>query len=442
MNRRPFSGLFRPGVTAALPAEQRANFRHLTLDIAWFGVWSGSAVTFITIYLARIGATATQIGLMTAIPAAVALGLSLPAGWWLKRRPLTGAVFGSSVAFRLFYALLIPLPVLLEPATQTGAVLLITLLMSIPGTALAIGFNALFAEVVPAEWRGHVVGVRNSVLALTTIASLLFSGFLLGRMPFPAGYQVVFAIGFFGAAMSSYHLYRLRLPPATEPRPSTGRSLGDMAQPGINRPLGDSVRALTGLRFLTRARDLRMPQPAILRGAFGRVWFAFFAFHLALYLSIPLYPLYWVDEIELSDAVISLGNGLLYASVFVGSTQIARVLRRLGNHRATTIGAAAMSLYPALTSVTQTAGMYLMVNAISGLAWCLTAAAMGNHILDRIPEDDRPSYLGWINLAINAAILLGSVIGPLVAGRIGLASALALFAIARLLAAVIIWRWG
>ena len=442
MSRRPISSLMRPGVTAALSAEQRANFRHLTLDIAWFGVLSGSAVTFIAIYMARIGATASQIGLMSAIPAVVALFLTLPAGWWLRQRPLTGAVFRSSAAFRLFYALWIPLPVLLGPEAQTWALLLITLLMSIPGTALAVGFNALFAEIVPAEWRGHVVGVRNSVLALAIIASSLLSGFLLGRLPFPTGYQVVFAIGLIGALMSSYHLYRLRLPPVGEPRPSTGRSLGDMAQPGIVRAPGDSVRGVTGLRFLTRVRDLRPPQLAILRGRFGEVWFAFFAFHLALYLSIPLFPLYWVDEIELSDAVISLGNALFYGSVFVGSTQIARLLRRLGNHRATALGAAAMSLYPALTSITQTAGMYLMVNVISGLAWCLTGAAMGNHILDRIPEDDRPSYLAWVNLAISAAILLGSVLGPPIAGRIGLAPALALFAVARLLAAVAVWRWG
>jgi MFS family permease len=429
-------------VAPSIPAEHRENFYHLYLDTAWFGVLSGSSVSFITIYLARIGATGFQIGLMSAIPAVVALILALPAGWWLKNRPLDFAVYRSSVYFRLFYAFWIPLPILLEPALQTYSFLAFTLLMSIPGTVLTVGFNALFAEAVPPQWRGHVVGVRNSLLALTTVGSSLLSGALLARLPLPQGYQVVFAIGLLGAALSSYHLRRLRIPPVLDPWLSSGRSLGDFAEPGIVRPAGDSVRAGTGLRFLTRLRDLRPPRLALLRGAFGRLWLAFFFFHLALYLSIPLYPLYWVEEIRLPDSIISLGNALFYASVFLGSTRIARLLDRFGNHRATALGAAAMALYPGLTSITQTVEMYLLVNVISGLAWSLTGAALGNHLLDRIPADDRPSHLAWVNLATNAAILLSSIVGPLVAGMTGLAPALALFAIARLAAGAVIWRWG
>jgi MFS family permease len=443
MNRRTALTVLQPGLEAAgMSTEQRANFRHLYLDIAWFGILSGSSVSFITIYLARIGANGFQIGLLSAIPAVVALLLALPAAWWLNRRPLDRAVYRSSVYFRLFYALWIPLPILFAPSAQTWGLLVFTLLMSIPGTVLAVGFNALFAEIVPVEWRGHVAGIRNSILALTTVGSSLVSGFILSQLPFPVNYQIVFGTGLLGAAMSSYHLHRLRLPPAEESHVSSGRSLGDFAQPGFVRSAGESVRTTTGLRFLTRMKDLRPPRFTILQGAFGRVWLAFFIFHLALYLSIPLYPIYWVDEIGLPDSVLSLGNALFYASVLLGSTRIARLLRRFGNHRVTVLGAAAMVLYPGLTSITHTVGMYLVVNTVSGFAASLTNSAMPNHILDRIPADDRPSHLAWINLAINAAILAGSVVGPLVAGHLGLSTALALFAAARLVAAIAVWRWG
>ena len=40
----------------ALPAEHRANFIHLYLDIAWFGVLSGSSIAFAAIYATRLGA--------------------------------------------------------------------------------------------------------------------------------------------------------------------------------------------------------------------------------------------------------------------------------------------------------------------------------------------------------------------------------------------------
>jgi predicted MFS family arabinose efflux permease len=242
--------------------------------------------------------------------------------------------------------------------------------------------------------------------------------------------------------MSSYHLRQLKSSPTMDQRVSIGRSLGDYAQPGLVHPAADFIRAAMGLRFLTRVRELRPPRLTILQGTFGRVWLAFLTFHLALHLSIPLYPIYWVNEIGQPDSALSLGNALFYSSVLVGSTQIARIIRRLGNHRVTIVGAAALVLYPGLTSMTHTVGMYLIVNIVSGLASSLINAAMPNHILDRIPEHDRPSYLAWINLAANAAILAGSVVGLLIAGHLGLSAAPALFAAARLVAAIAVWRWG
>lgn len=111
---------------------------------------------------------------------------------------------------------------------------LLALLMAIPGTALAVGFNAMFAEDVPAEWRAHVAGIRNVVLSVVFVVTSLVCGAILDGLPFPIGYQVVFAIGFIGAAMSSYHIFHIRplgaanpLPAASaaEPRPRRTRSL-------------------------------------------------------------------------------------------------------------------------------------------------------------------------------------------------------------------------
>ena len=59
-----------------------------------------------------------------------------------------------------------------------------------------------------------------------------------------------------------------------------------------------------------------------------------------------------------------------------------------------------------------------------------------------IPSQERPAHLAWYNLALNAAALAGSLGGPLVAQGIGLAPALALVAIARILSGWAILRWG
>jgi predicted MFS family arabinose efflux permease len=63
-------------------------------------------------------------------------------------------------------------------------------------------------------------------------------------------------------------------------------------------------------------------------------------------------------------------------------------------------------------------------------------------MLERIPEGERPSHLAWYNLALNAAILLGSMLGPLFAQQVGLATALGVTAVCRFGAALAVRRWG
>lgn len=424
----------------AVPEQHRANFLHLYLDIAWFGILNASTLSFISVYIVRIGATEFQVGLMSAIPAILAIGLSIPAGWWLRNRPVDRATFWTSVLFRMFYIVWVPLPLLFSDPTQVWFVLGITFLMSIPGTALAVGFNALFADTVPPEWRGQVAGIRNALLAVTFIVTSLICGVLLDRVPFPLNYQIVFTLGFLGGAMSSYHLHKIRLT-GEKPR-RVGRTLGDLAMPGLGRVIGDAIRPGVGLRFLTRLRSLRPPRFNTLRGPFGGVLLMMFMFHLTQYLAIPLFPIYLVDHLGLSDQVLSLGNALFYGSVFIGSTQLAKLVNRLGNHKVTAVGAVLMASYPFLTSLTNGVGLYLVASVVGGFAWSLAGGALGNYLLDKIPAEERPGYLAWYVVISNVSILLGSLGGPLLAEWMGLVSALMLIAAGRLISAVVIWRWG
>jgi MFS family permease len=434
---------FSPSSTARLvPIEYRSNFLHLSLDIAWFGVLSGSAMAFVAVFAARQGASAYQIGLLSAGPAMINLMFALPAGRWLGRHSGGRAVFGASVLHRVFYLLWVPLPALLAPHLQVWSLIGLTLLMSVPGVALAIGFNALFADAVPPEWRGHVAGVRNGLLAITFVASSLLCGYILSYLPFPENYQVVFGIGFLGAALSSFHLWFVRPLPKGEVLPRVGHSLGDMARPGMIRIIGDGLRLSAGLRFLTRGRGHNLLRSEIPGSPFGTIMVVLFAFHLAQYLPGPLFPLYMVNRLHLSDQVIGLGTALFYATVFLGSTQLAHLTRKLGNRRVVAIGAALMTIYPALMALSRGVGLFLVLSLVGGSGWALAGGALTNYVLDKVPEGDRPAHLAWYNLALSAAILMGSLAGPLLGNWLGLPAALALCAAVRLLAALCIWRWG
>jgi MFS family permease len=397
---------------------------HLYLDIAWFGVLSGSTINFLNIYATRIGASGLQIGLIGAMSAMVNLFLAIPASRWLEKQPLDRAIFWAAVYYRIGYLIFIFLPWLFVESGQIIAIIGLTFLMAIPVTPIGVGFNALFAEAVPTEYRAHVAGLRNVMLAITFMVTSLISGYILEGFDFPVGYQIVFAIGFLGAAMSSYHLYFIkpvkrettlpRIQPVTAPTPQA-------ESPG-------------GLASVLRLDIWRTPYRIILLCLFG--------FHLAQFLAIPIFPIFNVRVLILTDDQIGVGTALFYLTVFLGSTQLRKVVHRLGNKRVTGGGVVLMGLYPIAIAFSQNVFHFYLASILGGLTWSLVGGSYANYMLEHIPAHDRPTHLAWYNIMLNIAILLSSLAGPAIADEIGLVQALILFGMLRFLAGTAILKWG
>jgi len=420
----PFAMLTKLLRLSAVPQEYRSNFLHLYLDIAWFGLLSGSALNFLNIYATRIGATAFQIGLIGAMSAVVSLFLAIPAGRWLQTRNTNKAIFWSSVFYRIGFFAFVFLPLLASASGQIWAIIALTFIMAIPLTPLSVGFNALFADSVPVEYRAQVAGIRNVMLSVTYMASSLLSGFLLEQMKFPLGYQVVFAIGAVGAAMSSYHLFFIRplktdaVPPLPQPSPG----------PVVLRPYGRNL-----------ATALRLD---IWKTGFSKVLIVLFGFHLAQYIVIPIFPLYNVRVLDLSDNELGIGTALFYLTVLLGSTQLRRVAHGLGNRNLTGWSVSALAIYPLLLAFSTTVWHYYGLSLVGGLTFAMVSGSYANYMLENIPAHDRPSHLAWYSVILNAAVLIGSLAGPVISNGIGLTGALLLFAGLRFLAGLAILKWG
>lgn len=419
-----FSKIFRAFRQVAIPPEYHANFRHLYFDIAGFGILSGSVINFLNIYATRLGATSLQIGMIGAMAAIVNLFLAIPAGRWLSKRDTSRAIFHTSVYYRIGFLFFIFIPQFFSAAQQVVAIILTTLLMAIPLTPMGVGFNALFAEAVPEKYRAHVAGTRNVVLAVTYILASLISGFILQNVPFPIGYQVVFGIGAFGAALSSYHLYFIK--PLQDENP---------ALPSTPEPDPKKITSLP--RKLSSA--LRVD---ILSTPFKKVLLALLAFHFTHYLTMPVYPLYNVRVLNLNDNNLGISQALYYLTMLVSSTQFRRMVHRFGHKKVTGFGVIGMSLYPFLLAFTTELWQFYAIALIGGVTWAWTNGAYANYLLERIPPNDRPSHLAWYTIILNIAILTGSLGGSAIADQIGLVSALLLFGALRIFAGIYILKWG
>jgi len=431
--------LFRPA--QPVPEEFRSNFRQLTWDITWFGLLNGSAISFISVYAARLGADGLQIGLLTAAPAIVILLLALPAGSWLQSRRLSKSVVWAAAVNRSFYLLWAVLPWFFPPDLEIWAIIMAILAMTVPATVVSVGFNALFAEAVPPEWRGHVMGIRNAAFALTSTLTTIVCGWLLDTITFPGGYQVVFVIGFIGGVMSCFFLSRVK------PIPSEAKACAPnhCPTPGGNPPEKidqDCPKRQPYVQLVSQRLRLGVFRFDILHGSYGRIVGLLFCFHLAQYLAIPVIPLFLVNHLSLTDPEIGIGNATFYAFVFLGSTQLGKFSAKWGHKAVTGFGILLLGLYPGLLALSHGINLFIVASIAGGFAWSMAGGALFNYLLEKVPVDDRPPYLAWYNLGLNAAILIGSLAGPALAVQVGLAEALIFFAVLRLFAGLAILRMG
>jgi len=411
--------------STTVPPEYRSNFMHMYFDIGWFGVLSGSTVNFLNIYATRLGASGFQIGLLGAMAAIISLLFAIPAGRWLERRATGRAVFWTSVFYRIGFLLFIPLPWLFGAQGQIWSLIILNLAMGIPLVALSVGFSTLFAEAVPSDWRAHVAGMRNIVLSIAFMVTSLGSGYLLDRISFPQNYQIIFLIGFIGAAMSSVHLYFIKPIPGTIQPDLTTREPVSPIKETDSRP---------GWFAVFRTDILKTP--------FRGTLLVMLAFHLTQYLALPLFPLYTVRVLHLTDENIGIGTALFYLLVLLGSTQLNRLVGRIGHKNVTGWGVAGLALYPIIMAFSSQVWHYYFLSIVGGLVWALVGGAYLNYVIEKCPENDRPAHLAWYNIILNASVLTGSLLGPAIADQINLPAALLIFGVLRGLAGLALLKWG
>lgn len=426
-------------MTALVMTEkQKHNFRHLNKDAFWWGILGGSTLGFISIYLARLGASSQQLGLLAAGPAIINLLISLPAGNYLKEKNLIKITFWTSVAFRFGYLILIPLPIIFSSKDQIWAVILVYLIAAIPGTILAISFNALFADLVEPKWRPTVVGKRNALLSLSLTISTLASGYLLDNLIFPLNYQIVFAIGAVGALMSSYHLFRFKAVSTIPER--IGRPLLDLARPG-NARLGKGNRKFGGARYLTRIKDGNWLTLDLLKGPFGKFLLAYLFFYIFQYLPVPLFPIYLVQDLGLSDGTISIATALFYSAMLLVSLALSRIINRLGNRKSILLSSMSYGLFPLMIAIWPGTAMILIAHIVGGMSWGFAGGVITNNLMDKVPEDNRPPHMALNHVAVNIGILAGSLLGPLLGDLTGIRNAIIIGGILRVMAGVLLGIW-
>jgi hypothetical protein len=386
-----------------IPAEKslsvrKRNFRNVQIDAVGVGLAS-AAGPFLPVFLARLGASNFQVGLLTSMPGATGLVLAFFVGRFLQTRRKIVPWFSLSRLMVLSSYALTGLVTLILPRNHAVvSTLVIWAFATLPQTALSVCFSVVMNAVAGRDGRYNLLSRRWAILGLTSFAATFAVTELLNRVPFPLSYEIMFLGLSLGGLISFYFSSRISLPEQTPPPLASGKTAGEA---------------------LRNTLSLLRQQPAFIAISSKR-----FVYLSAVALAAPIMPLYFVHVVKASDGSIGIINMTFTFAMLGGYMVWPWVSRRRGGRfvlLATTLG---MVLYPLLTATTRRVSLIIVYTAIAGLFQGGLDLVFFDEYMKTIP-DEYSAILVSLEQSIQYLSTIASpLIGTSLANYIGLGGTL------------------
>jgi MFS family permease len=379
-----FIGLARLDDPAPTPQQVKTNARHLVMDTTWFGVFVGTCLNLMSVYVVRLGASSLLVSAVTFGPALVSIFWQLPATGLMNR---TGHrmrwVIGSLFWHRFFYLIIALLPFFIDRALAPLTVFLL-FIQAFPLATANTSFLTMMADAIPKDHISNVVGLRLAGLGLASTVTTLIAGRVLQWVDFPLNYQIIFFIGWLASMVSVWHVTKMVVPEPPAPRQEKVSMVGRL--PELMRYPGFALFTL-----------------------------AVTTLHMAIGMTGPLLPIYWARTLGATDGQISIVVTTASGMIVVGSLVMRRFVPIIGRERAVALGAAGYALYPLLTSFSPTIWWVVPWAALGGAFTATIFITLFDNLVAVTPNEDRTTYVGVYSIFVNSALVLG----PLLAGVLG-----------------------
>jgi len=367
---------------------QERNTLYLYVATASFGPIQAGISAYLAVFLARLGASAQQIGLLTSVPALVSMILMIPAGFVAERvrdqvrlRTL-GSLMTRSIPLLMAIApLVFTLPSIPNVAVGLVALQAAALTITMPA------FMTVMSDAVAPQARARVNGTRWALLNGVSAVLAPFFGRMLDVVEFPGNYQILFLFSFIGGMGNAYFFSRIKVPPLEVPEREPWR-------PGH---LGEGLRS-----YFSSIRGERKFVLFLL----GTV-----AFRVALNMPLPLYGLYWVNELRVSDGLIGFRETAAYSALVVGFLAWGRWAPKMQHRKQLTAGVLLFGLYLIATGLISSAVWLVPIALIWGLAMSGVNIGLFNAMLASAPKEKMPRLSAVLNLAASAAASVGPLLG-------------------------------
>ncbi len=358
-----------------------------------------SVTPFLPVFIVRLGGSAFEVSLLTAIPAVSGFLLAIPVGQLLQGKSrIVPWYSGSRMVAHLSYAVAAVVVLLAPVEVVVPALLVVWAIAAVPSTLGMVSFPIVMDGAAGLRGRFEIMSRRWAIMGLTTAITVAVIGQLLDRLPFPANYQLIF-VGFSIAGLISYWFSsRFRVPEHVPvPRVDSDGRLGRLHE------MVQTVRA----------------EPAFLRYSARQLVYV-----VGTRFAVPLIPLYYVREVGAPDAwigIIATGQSL---ALLVGYQLWRRVSIAYGSALVLLSTLLVSALYPAALSLTNELVLVAVLTSIAAVFSAGVDLALFDELMKRIPRPYGVTFTSIDTALVNGASIFAPLAGATLATVLGIGMAL------------------
>lgn len=391
----------RRSAPAAGPDLVERNTRNNVLHGAAANIALNLASPFFGILALKMGATNTQVALLSSAPAIVSLIAMIPGAIYVDRFPskkrVTTLFF---LANRLFYLALACVP-FFTPDRRAAALVAIVALMNLPGAIGNVAWQSFISRVIPPAQRAQAFARRNRLMNIVGTATVVVAGRALDVMSYPLGYQVVLALALVAGIVEVFIFQRIE-----EPAPASG---GTSPGPGDVPAAGKAgVRA-----GLARARAAVAEGLADIgrHPAFVRYTLAAAAFYFMWQLAWPLFTLYQVKVLGANNLWVSLLQLANTSGAMFGYGFWASYADKRGHMMTLVVSTAGISLVPLYFAFSHSLLTITVLNMGTGVIVSGVNLALFNALLEHTPERFTTRYIAYYNWGVAVTTVVAPLAG-------------------------------
>jgi MFS family permease len=377
------------------PADRNAWY--LVVEIFWASMMAAAAA-FNAAYAMRLGASNTEVGFLSSLPALLAVIVSIPAGRFLQSRTQRKPwILASLTATRMGYLLVALVPLLHISGVSQGMISVMVLVgLTIPAHFFNVGWIAMLADVIHEDRRATVFAARNIIYNASFSLFVLLFGIWLNAVPHPFNYQVMYIFGFLTSLLSVYFIIRIEMP--------TAPIIAEKKTPPVS---------LRSLLHVMRAHP-----------AFMRINLNTLMHGIGVWAAAPLYMLYYVRDLNADEAWIGLQATIGSLATIAGFAFWRWLMKRWGESRTLKVTIMLAGVMPLLVGATGSLTFILFVVAFNG--WMAGGIALShfNTLLKSMPADARPEFTALYQTVMNIGAFLCPIIGVALANQFGNAAVL------------------